>query len=276
MPYRRRLPRAKRVARKYVSKRRAVRRAKKANFVKAVKAVIDSQAEDKMAYLSTGNGIVPFNSGISGNGDMLQVVPDISQGTADNQRIGDQVRIKNMKVSGYVRLYPKVQSGTFANEPKICNVVVRMFILSLKPAAGLSTAQAISGQLTALLKKGGATSAFTGALTDLQAPVNTDLFTVHADKKFYLTQDYTFLPTTATYTNAPVAMNVKDTVKFFNLNIRCKNKLLKYDQAYGGIAATNFGPFLCMGYVYLDGSSPDTFNTQVGLEMMTTMRFQDM
>lgn len=103
-------PRRYRKSRSYISKRKAVRKQKKSNFTRAVKKVISTIAEDKMAYFnfSPTDTLTLFNSGISGAADMCQVIPNISQGTGDSNRLGDQIRIKNLNIKGYIRLTPKV------------------------------------------------------------------------------------------------------------------------------------------------------------------------
>lgn len=261
-------------------KRKAGRRkraGKRMTFEKKVKAVISSQTETKQAYFSTGDSLTLFNSGINSGADMFQVLPSISIGSADNQRIGDQLNGKTLNIRGYMRLTPKAATGTVTNDPKISNVVCRLMVLSLKQCSNYGLAVNQASQLTALLKKGGTTTAFTGALSDIYAPINTDIFTCHHNSVHYLTQDYVFVPssTGGTYVNAPVAMDVKDTVKFFNIPLKVK-KLMKYEVTCdAGIRPTNYGAFLCMGYSYLSGDSPDVVNTQVGLQFISTFNYED-
>lgn len=154
--------------------------------------------------------------------------------------------------------------------------MVRLMVVSLKSLASYPAALNQPGYLTSLLKKGASTVAYTGLLSDNFCPINSDVFTTHHDQTFYLTQDYDFLSTTAAYVNSPVAISTKDTIKFFNINLKCKDRIVKYDTVNGGIQPTNLGYFLLMGYTYLDGSNPDVVNTQVGMEYITTMRFEDL
>lgn len=246
------------------------------SFAKKVKKVLHEQAESKQAYINLGDTLTNFNSTISGSNDMLQIVPNISQGTADYQRIGDQIRAQKLTISGHVKLYPPTQvAGSMTNAPQLSNVMARLFILSLKPAQAYDAAMSYSGQLSGLLKKGGTVVGFTGKISDLYAPVNTDLFTVHHDQLINLSQSYTFLPTTSSGQN-DVSIQSDKTVKFFNKTIKLKNKLLKYDSTWGGgISPVNYGPFLCMGYVYLNGSSADTVNTQLGMTFISTLQYED-
>lgn len=265
-------PRRYRKARKYVTARKAVRKARKANFVRAVKSVISSQVEDKHAHISTGNNLVLFNSGINSSGDMLQIIPNIAQGVGDYQRIGDKVIAKKLEVSGYVRL---AINSEVLEQRSTSNVIVRMMVLSMKNRNGLyADALGAAANLASLLKKGGTTSGFTGVLGDINAKINTDWFTVHSDRKFYLTQD--LLVQSGSAGISTMAADTRNIVKFFKLNIRCKNKVLRYDQgAASGLQPLNWAPFLVLGYSFLDGSAPDTVSTSVGLNYTTDFTYED-
>lgn len=257
-------------ARKYISARKAIRKARKANFVRAVKQVISAQTESKHAHITSGNNLVFFNSGINSTGDMLQIIPNIAQGTADNQRIGDQIRGQKLTVSGYVRL--GLNSEDVENRATT-NVLCRMMIVSLKPRNGYYQDAANSAFLSLLLKKGGTTSAFEGRLGDINAEINREVFTVHSDRKFYLTQDMIAQPATAGL--ASVAVNTRNIIKFFKINVPCK-KLLRYDSGLAsGLQPTNFAPMLLLGYAALDGSNPDVINTNVGLNYISDFTYED-
>lgn len=240
-------------------------------FVKKVKTVLHNQAETKMAYHTSSNaGLTYFNSGINSTGDMLQIIPSISQSTADNGRIGDQVRAQSLNLKGYL----KFDLGTTPNDTATPTVVARLFIVSLKPKANYTEATSSATALSGLLKKGGSTVAFTGVLSDIYAPVNTDLWTVHHDRKFYLSQS--FLNQPAGSGVGMVSVDARNTVKFFNLNVKCKNKLLKYDaNISSGLLPVNYGPIFMLGYSYLNGASPDTLSIKLGTQYDATMTYED-
>lgn len=274
MAFRRRYyskPKPKARARKYITARKAVRKARKSNFVKAVKSVISSQAEDKHAHITTGNGLVYFNAGINSAGDMLQVLPNIAQGNLDYQRIGDQIKGKKLTINGFIRLTPNTEN---IEDTSVTNVVCRLMVLSLKFRNGIySDAVGAAGNLNLLLKKGGTTSGFDGYLGDINAPVNSDVFTTHYDRKFYLTQD--LMARTGTAALNLLAVNMKDIVKFFKISIPCK-KLLKYDSGLGaGVQPINFSPFMVLGYSALDGSAPATLTTPVAMSYTTDFTYED-
>lgn len=262
-------------SRKYISKRKAVRRAKRSNFVRNVKQVIQSLTETKQAYHNSGDSLIMFNSGINTSGDMMRVVPNIAQSVLDNGRIGDQVRSKKLSIRGYLKLNINAASGTAGDSTTLPNVIARLMVVSIKSRSSYTDAAAGAGFLATLLKKGGTTVGFTGLLSDINAPINTDAFTVHSDRKFYMTQDYVNA-IGASVPSQYLAQDIKNTVKFFNINVRCKNKLLKYDEDVGGgLEPTNFAPILLLGYAYLDGSSPDTLSTNLGLQYISTLDYED-
>lgn len=275
----RRSVRRTRKARTYISKRKAIRRAKRSNFVRNVKQVIQSLTETKEAYTTSGNSsLTMFNSAIDSTGDMMAIMPSIAQGVKDNERIGDQVRGQSLNIRGHIKLNINAFDAlpTATDLTKLPSVVARLMIVSLKSKPSYLEAVSSSAPLATLLKKGGTTVAFTGVLSDIYAPINTDAWTVHADRKFYLNQS--FVNTLGT--SAPstvIAQDIKNTVKFFNLRVRCK-KLMKYDEdVSSGLYPTNFGPMLLLGYSYLSGETPDSglATPQLGLQYDAVFRYED-
>lgn len=246
-------------------------------FTKKVKKIISGVAETKQAHYNYGNTLTNFNSGISGTLDMLQVIPNIDKGDDDNQRSGDQITAKTLTISGHIKLYPPTQvSGTYPNQPKISNITCRLMILSMKKAGSYDMATAANGNLTSLLRKGGTNTAFTGVISDLYSPINRELFTVHEDRLINLSQSYVFYPQATAQTSSCVAIDEKDSVRFFKKSLKIRNKIFRYDPTTsGGILPTNYGPFLVMGYVYTDGSGADTLNTQIGMTYISTLNYED-
>lgn len=258
-------------ARKYVSKRKAVRKAKSSNLVRKIKQVMSSLTETKQAYYNSGNTLTMFNSQVDATADLQQIVPNIANGVEDNQRVGQQIRAKGLNIRGYIKL----NINDVNDSTKLPAVVARMMVVSMKTAPNFNEAQAQAPKIGSLLKKGGTTVPFTGLLSDIHAPINTDVFTVHSDRKFYLNQSYV----NATGVSPPstvLAQDVKNTVKFFNINVRCKNRLLKYDEDVSSdLLPTNFAPFILLGYSYLDGSAADTISTNLGLQYISTFNYED-
>lgn len=269
------MPGRKRYARKYISKRKAVRKAKKSNFAKAVKAVMAGESETKEIYHTTGDSLVMFNGVIDSTGDYQQIVPAMAAGVNDNQRIGQVVTARSLNIKGHIKLNVNMLSGTSADGTSLPNVVARLMVLSLKSRSTWPIVNTSAIPLGTLLNKGGTTTGFNGRLTDIYAPINTEVFTVHSDKRFYLNQEFV----NAIGVSAPstyISQDIKNTVKFFNINVKCKNKKLKYDEDEGlGLYPNNFAPFLVLGYAFLDGSSADSISTNLGLSYVSTLRYDD-
>lgn len=257
----------KRPAKKTVKK--AIKTNSNRIFEKKVLKVIHKQAENKEAWHTSGTSLIKFNSGINATGDYQRLVPFISQGTADNQRIGDQIRAQSMNLKGYIKFDVSLDPALSLNNVA---VGVRMMVLSLKNNLSWASLSSSATPLTNLLKKGGTTVGFTGLINDLMAPINTDLFTVHYNKVIYMNQSYVAYSTLAGYYSS----DVKDLVRFFNIKIKCKNKLLKYDSGTdSGTLPTNFSPFLICGYSFLNGAGGDVVSTQLGLQYQTIFRYED-
>lgn len=246
-------------------------RPRRANLIRTIKQVVSSVNETKQAYYNSGNTLTMFNSGIDAVGDLQQIIPNIANGTEDNQRVGQQIRAKSLNVKGFIKL----NVNDVTDSTKLPSVIVRMMIVTMKTAGNFNEAQAQGPKLGTLLKKGGTTVAFSGILSDLSSEINRDVYSVHYDKKFYLNQSYV----NATGVSPPstiVAQDIKNTIKFFNINVKCKNRVLKYDEDVSSdLLPTNFAPFLLLGYSYLDGSSPDTLSTNVGLQYISTLNYED-
>lgn len=261
-------PRRVRIARK---KARVFRRATRPNLVRTIKQVVGSLSETKQAYYNSGNTLTMFNSSIDAVGDLQQIIPNIANGTEQNQRVGQTIRAKSLNVRGYIKL----NVNDVNDSTKLPSVIARMMIVSMKTAPNFNEAQAQGAKLGTLLKKGGTTTTFGGLLSDINSPINTDVFTVHADRKFYLNQSYI----NATGVSPPstvLAQDISKTVKFFNINVKCKNRILKYDEDVSSdLLPTNMGPFLLLGYSYLDGSAVDTISTNVGLQYISTLNYED-
>lgn len=250
---------------------RLARKHARKNLVKTVKSVVASLTEDKQAYTSSGNSLIKFNSGIDSTADIQPILPAIGQGVDTHQRVGETIIAKTLNIRGHIKL----DINDVSDSTKLPNVAVRMLIVSIKNRPSYDQATASAAPLATLLKKGGTTTGFTGTLSDLHAPINRDVFTVHHDKKYYLKQDY-LNGIGASIPSQYVTSDVSKTVRFFNLNVKCKGRKLMYDEDVASdVYPVNFSPFLVLGYCYLDGSTPDVVDTKVGLAYDSVFTFED-
>lgn len=231
-------------------------------FTKSVQKVIDRNMEDKQAYKSVVN--INYNSGIDSQTDLNSLVPSIAQGTSYSSRIGEQVTAKRLNIKGYI-----LGNLTYTAYSS-CRIGVRMMIVSPKSYIGYDAAyNSATTWLGTLLKKGNASSGFTGTVNDFLAPINSDAITKYYDKKFYIRAP--LVPGTLTGD-----VSTSSSTKFFNIKLNLRKKLLKYDSSNNsGLTPTNYTPWLIIGYCHLDSSNPDTVNTQINLNFTSTLDYQD-
>ena len=251
-----------------------VKRTTKRNssLVKMVQKIIRKDAETKQAFTNQVSQIQNYNSGINSSADVGLLMPAITLGTADNARIGDQIRGQSLTIKGhFISRFANAAGSTYFNS---CRIGVRMFIVSPKsfPSQGQAVGNAATW-LNILLRKGGLSTGFTGLISDLYAPVNTDAITCYYDKTFYVQNPYSNSLVASDSTNLmPVG-----TTKFFTKVIKLKNSLIKYDSAIdSGTTPVSGNKFILLGYSYLDGTSADSVTTQIGMSFTSCLRYEDM
>lgn len=233
------------------------------NFKKKVLSVIRQQVETKQGFIGQSDS---FNSGINATGDAKKIVPSIGQGTGDYQRIGDSVTALSMTLKGAIVYNPSLGSyGTYNNS----RLGVRMMVVQPRQFANLGDVQASAATWMAfLLKKGGTTVGFTGTLSDLWAPINTDGIIKYYDKVFYLDNPY--------QVSAVGSQDMRGSTRMFRHTFKLRNKKLLFDASIdGGLNATNYAPVLIVGYAHMDGSSPDTSSTAIQLHYDTVFNYED-
>jgi len=253
-------PRKAKKAKRSYRRKNVTKKAKPSkSLTKMVQQIIHKDAETKQAFTTLAPTY--FNSGISVIGDMLQIFPSINNSTADNGRIGDQIRAQSLVIKGALQI--SGASSSYSNS----RVAVRLFVVQPKNLGDYTNITFSNTWLSSLLRKGGVTTAFTGVMSDLWAPVNTDHITKYYDKVFYLDSAYVSVAGTSTTGNS---------VKFFNIPMKMKNKLIRYDTALNsGLTPVNYNPIMLCGYVHMDGSSPDTVTTAVSCQFDSILNYED-
>jgi len=229
-------------------------------FAKAVNAVVRKDIETKQAfreYLTTA-----YNSGITTASDIQYILPNIAQGSAENERIGDRLQGRTLKIKG---ILTQLIGGNVNN----ARIATRVFIVQPKLFTNQPSITANANDwLPHLLRKGGTTSAFNGNIQDLHAPVNTDLITCYYDKVFY-----TSVPFMNTFVGEQEAYRA---TKFFSKTFKLRNKNLKYQSSYqSNLQPVNWSPVILIGYVKLDGSAPDTVSTNMSMSFDSIFTYED-
>lgn len=197
---------------------------------------------------------------------LIQEITDIDTTTANSaqQRQGDRIKPKSLKVSGLVSLnqaYP-----TQSNQP----IMVRLIIASqkdVKLGSSIKTGNVID---TAHLLKpsfaatGSDEQSFAGLTQDLLYPINKDKFRVYMDRIIKLT---------------PVVSNgskEQNSGYVYRYSYRFKQlpSFLTYDDGSGDWC-NNFAPFITIGYAYTDNSNEEPTNFRVQHNCFSLLEFED-
>jgi len=254
----------RRVPKKVAVARKAKTLSSSRAFRVAVQKVVAANVESKQAFHSVT--ATNYNSGINSIGDAPRVLPSIAQGITDSTRIGDQLKSQLLTVKGAIVYNPSTgQYGTYGNS----RLGVRMMIVQPRQYSNLDDVQSnAAAWLSLLLKKGGTSVAFSGILSDLWAPINSDYIIKYYDKVFYMDAPYQATAVGSTLMGR--------STKMFSIKLKTRNKILKYDtNVSSGIQPTNYAPVLLLGYAHMDGSAPDTLTTAIQLSYDSVLNFED-
>lgn len=209
------------------------------------------------------------NSAISGVGDCYQLVPSIEEGTQSNQRIGEVIRPRRLKVQVKVQL----SQSNYTSASNLTPIRVRLLILRQKTIKAWG--QMSQFQPNQLLRtnenSSNAERAYTGDVNDDMRMINTDLYDVILDKKVTLKPQYVVFGSGST---EDIKYPILPNEVVFTKYVKCPAKLT-FDDLNGNIP-NNFCPFLTVGYSYIPpGQGPDTTTTQVTVSCLSTLYYED-
>lgn len=238
----------------------------RAGVLAIVRKMIDKKISDKRVGFTLENAVA-HNSPI-GAADCIPLVGQIGPidsavGNNDQQRLGDKIRPKSLKVRGIIALNPVTQTSTQ-------NLLVRVMLLQEKDikvgarvaAGAVDTGNLLSPDYNTGL--GADQVPYTGSTASTFRPVNTDKFRVYYDKVFKLCPS-----TNATVENSRNCVQWSYTFK--------KEKLpatFTFDNGNGDWV-NNFAPFLAIGYAYADGTAPDLVVTKIVSTTDSYLTFED-
>lgn len=232
-----------------------------------VKKEIHKQAEDKFSGVVVDQ---TFNSTISSGGECYSLVPSVSVGNLDNQRIGDKIRGKYLMIKGYVQI---AENQINYIPPS----TVRVMILSQK---NLKTHDQVATTpqpaVDFLLKDNVASSAaraYGGGRYDNLAPINKEMFRVHMDRKFRFNWTNQQTPTAGTGVPTVGWQAGNDRTKYFTCRIKL-NRTLTYDDV-NGLYPNSLSPFICVGSVCDDDEGPFTLQTPWHVCTQSILYYED-
>lgn len=162
--------------------RKVARKPRYRNIARVVKRILSRQAEKKsICYSSTiSPGTLQSTTG-SLVGNMIVINPcqstysyTLSKGTADNERIGNNINIKNMYHS--FAIYPTGYNVTTNTQPR--PVIVRLYYFKSKwsPVADVATGN-LCGANANFFDNSSSDTGFSGALLDMTRKIQSENYT---------------------------------------------------------------------------------------------------
>lgn len=201
------------------------------------------------------------------------IIPYIAQGTQRNDREGAKVKLASCNIKGRIDIpaddNPALPIG--ANEDR-AQIYVRLFVLSVKQTAILSSVASgwNAGYNDYFFKNNASPTAPQGNYLDMLSEVNREMFTVHHDKVMKLDRNLGYFPDP---TSTSGAGTQKPVSREFNIKLKCKNKILDFNQP-GSVQPQNFQPFVCCLFAYGNGAVPSVAAVPF-IEYLSKLTFKD-
>lgn len=234
----------RRPARKVYRRNRKAKKTKVSKSVKTyVKRALSLRIEDKETTSFGLNQSILTVAGSTPTGISLLPVPN--QGTGDSDRIGNEINIKKLVVTGFVNL----TAYNATNNPTApAPLWVKMWIVSAKNINTNTFSNTLAS--SSFFQTSNSSTGFQATIRDVLLPVNPDLFTVHRYKLFKIgagsASDYSpSTGTSAMFDNSPMAQQ-------FTFDCSKYVKKLKYDE--GQTWPTNKNMFLVTTVCRADGT----------------------
>nr|AGG39823.1 hypothetical protein [Diporeia sp. associated circular virus] len=236
--------------------------AKNTKLVKLIKKVAAAQvhvaAEDKQQSLSYN--LATFNNASAGAPDQLRILPFVTPGLSDAERIGDTINVRFLNLMGHIVVNPAFVT---ADTPRQ-RIMVRMVALQPKAYGTYTNAAANFAWMDTVLRNGNAVLGLDGSIRSMYLPWNYEAFNIFASKRIILRSD-------AFIGSATLASNYA--TAFFSMTFKFKNKKLKYTDT--GSEPQGFCPILLFSYCFLDGSSASLASTAVSMAYQSLIKYED-
>lgn len=269
MPYKRglRKPYKKRVnTRRKKTTRKGRQLVTKSQLYRAIRRNV----ETKMA--SNSYTYTTFNSGITGSSDFISILPVIANGTNQNNRVGHTIKPLKLVINGYVCYHTDSLAGSTPNQDARM-IGARLFCLQDKTNRSYANTPVNFD----ILDVGGTSSQFSGSAINWVTPHNSDMFQFFADRRMKILKPFGWTNNSSpTSSNAITSFN---NTMFHHFKITLTSKhlpgVLKFDDNESANYPVNFAPYLALGYCDLLNKSADTTSTQVAMEFVSTLYYED-
>ena len=263
------------------------RKQKKQTLDKKVKKIVleelKQEIEEKHAitdYSVDLNSIIPSGTVINGAGNFFKILPDIQQSTtggagqAYSERIGNEVRLKEIDITGFLSMKP---DGVAPIDYKNGKIAVRIMILRAKEFN--SAKEAFFTMPTFDLLRFGLPSGTSGTDNYDGFPlssfrdINRDTFTVRMDRVVYLTAPVQ-VPGTNLAGDSAYGL-IPSSAKIFRHKLKFGERGLKLNYTNtNDVEANNFPYFMCVGYSSMSkNEKPD--DDIVNLTMSCVGKYSD-
>ncbi len=200
-----------------------------------------------------------------------QVIPDVVVASSRADREGATLKITRLNIKGRIDI-PADDNVLVGNDDR-AQIYVRMFVLSSKRFTSIDDVRdnwtSGANLNSEFFKQAQTGQSPTGRYIDMLRPVNTACFTSHYDKVMKLNRNLGYFPDV---TSTSGAATQKPVSKEFNINMKCKNKHLKYIDS-SSTQPNNFQPFVCCLFAYGNGAVPSLSGVPY-IEYFSTMSFK--
>lgn len=238
--------------------------------VKAVKTiaarVIDSKKETHSKLLLDPR--TQYNNQPNDANDLRPLLPAIVQGgqtiTSGNNRMpsniesreGNKLHLQSIRVKGLISI-PSDDLPESDDRGLICCRLLAFSCDKYKTYESMKANWTSGDQVkNSLLRQGAHSVAFDGTMAGIWLPVNSELFTTHYDKLFYLNRGQR-MQIGSSINDGIGAFHMPNVYRAFSVNLRVKNKLLTYKDPES-VQPTNYGPALVLMFAYCNGAAPSS------------------
>lgn len=277
-PVRRRASFAKRAV------RRAVATVSRARVRRQVTRLAETKSsnfylDDPLTYGNNANGSYNLLSLTPADPTIDPYGPQITQGTGEGNRVGNQIRPVRCRFSGV--MWPSAWSSTKNKNPMPLEVC--MWIFSVKPGINISTqANFQMNVLQKFLQYGNTYQPISGQIQDIVLPVNQDVVTLYKKRVFklgnnaYANWDGAGTPNVPnnSFSNNDFKLNCKFSIDY----TKCCPKVIRWNDT--DIVPTSRGVYCLTVPYYANGgvaADPTGVNQEpLRLNANVSIRYKDM
>ena len=254
--------------------------------VKAVKKiaskVIDLKKETHHKVLLDPR--TQYNNAPNDANDLRPVLPSIIQGgqtiTTGNNRMtsniesreGNKVHLQSIRIKGLITI-PSDDLPESDDRGLVCCRLLAFSCDKYKTYESMKANWVAGDQLkNSLLRRGAHSIAYDGTMSGIWLPVNTELFTIHYDKTFYLNRGQR-QQIGSSVNDGIGAYHMPNVYRAFSINLRVKKKLLTYKDPES-VQPTNYGPAVILMFAYCNGAASSSAAVPF-MQFNSTARWKD-